>query len=136
MKRGVLVIMLIALAGLLAACADEGDPRVEACAALDQVNTAMRASALAGPATDILDIVALQTQLINSWRTLVSEVQDLDPAQVPESLVAANDAFNAVPVATQATPTVVALTSLSRQAAIAHDVVNEFTPVCHTLTTP
>jgi hypothetical protein len=122
--------------GLLSACAPADDPVTEACAALSQLNIALSASNMVGPATDILDIVAVQTQMTNSWRTLVSAVEQLDPAQIPPSLIAANQEFQSVPVATTATPTVVALTTVSRQAAIAEDVVIEFTPVCLTLTAP
>lgn len=135
MKRGLTVVMVILL-GVLSACAGAEDPRTEACAALNDVNTAMAATGLVGPASRINDIVAVQTQLTNSWRSLVSAVERLDPAQIPSSLVAANQAFQAVPVATQSTPTVVALALVSQQANIAADVVLEFTPVCLTLTTP
>jgi hypothetical protein len=135
MKQRIMLLAVLLL-GALTACANQGDPVTEACSALQTVNTALRAADMVGPATDILDIVAVQTQLTNSWRSLVSAVERLDPAQIPDSLVTANEEFRAVPVATSATPTVVALTSVSRQSAIAEGVVNEFTPVCLTLTTP
>jgi hypothetical protein len=136
MKQRMLLLLVVLLLGALTACSDPGDPVTEACAALQTVNTARRAADLVGPATDILDIIAVQTQLTNSWRSLVSAVEKLDPAQIPDSLVTANQEFQAVPVSTSATPTLVALTTVSRQAAIAEGVVNEFTPVCLTLTTP
>ncbi len=136
MKRVLSLVVFTLLLGALSACAPAEDPVTEACQALGQVNDALRWANLVGPATDILDIVAVQTQLTNSWRTLVSAVEQLDPSQIPPSLVVANQEFQSVPVATSGTPTVVALTSLSRQAAIAEGVVVEFTPVCLTLTTP
>lgn len=136
MKRQLILLAMIVLVVLLPACGSQEDPVTEACLALDQVNTALTAADLVGPATDILDIVAVQTQLTNSWRTLVSAVERLEPSQIPPSLVTANQEFQAVPVATQGTAVVVALTSLSRQATIAEGVVNEFTPVCADFTAP
>lgn len=136
MKRSLIVLLLVLGVGLLSACAPADDPRLLACQALSDVNTAMAATGIVGPASDINDIIAVQNQMTNSWRSLVTAVERLDPAQIPPSLVEANQAFQAVPVAQQSTPTLIALSTLSQQANIAADVVIEFTPVCLTLTTP
>lgn len=123
------------LVGLLAACggADDGvtlDPVDSACAALDQVNDALKFTALVGINTDILDIISAQTQLQNSWRTLVTEVQKLDAAMIPPSLTTANEAFDAIPMADQTTAPAAAVAAVNQQSEIAQSVVDEFTPVC------
>lgn len=136
MKRAYLLIIATLMLGGLSACASAGSPVTNACLALNDVNTAVRATTIVGPATDILDIIAVQNSLSNSWRSLVSAVQQLDPALIPPSLVTANQEFSAIPVATQTTPTLVALTTVSRQATVAQGVINEFTPACMTLVSP
>lgn len=134
--RFLLVLLAVLSIGLLSACADPDDPVTEACAALQQVNTAMSATAIVGPASDINDIIAVQNQLSNSWRALVSAVEQLPAEQIPPSLIKANQEFQAVPVATQSTPVLVALTTVSLQANIAAGVVSEFSPACMTRTSP
>ncbi len=132
MRRKITLLILVIVAGALAACNPvvEMDPIDTACEALNQVNDALSFTALVGPNTDILDIVQAQTQLINSWRTLVSQVEKLDPTLVPPSLVEANDAMNSVPVANTGTLEPVAAASVATQSEIAQGVVDEFTPVC------
>mgnify|MGYP001237774576 CR=1 FL=1 len=136
MKRAFTLLAMALLLGVLSACASSGEPVNNACVALGDVNTAIRATSIVGPASSISDIIAEQNQLSVSWRALVTAVQQLDPSQIPPSLVTANQEFSAVPVATQSTPKLVALTTLSLQANIAQGVVSEFTPVCMSLVTP
>lgn len=134
MKRKLWLCVLVLLVGVLAACggaAEElGDPVAESCAALSQLDEAVGEANLVNPAMDVLDITQVQTQLINSWKTLVSSAQRLDPAQMPPSLIAADKAFDEIPVATDTSTAVAAQSSVAAQAQIAQGVVDELTPLC------
>lgn len=130
MSKHIVVMAVILLAMLLTACGGGEDPQTVFCTDLKALNDAIALTAVVGAADTSNQVIAIQTQLINSWSSLMSSAERLDDAEVTAVLDPANDAMDSVPVATQETPKPAAVASVNEQAKIASDAVAGVSHVC------
>lgn len=131
MKKSALVFIFSIAALVLAGCAAP-DPEAEVCNELAILNTAIGASHLVGPASDILDIVQVQNSLYTTWSSFMSAAERLENPDPQRMATAqqANQQMEAIPVSTQMTSNAVATASIRTQAEIATNIYTEFAPIC------
>lgn len=127
-------LVLLVWTAALAACGGSADPAAEACDELNELGTAIAATAVVTPASGIEQIIAAQTRLITTWSDFARAAGDVANPEVVADIEAANAQMEAIPVATQTTGPAAARASLSTQVQIAQDIVHQYTPACQTLT--
>lgn len=132
MKR-ILLLVLVCLGVLLAACSAATPTPEEGCEKVDAVNEAIQVAEAAGQADSINTVIAAQTQLINAWSDLMKAVDKIDNAELNAAVDGANDAIMAIPVATQENAVPVAQVSLAAQATAAQNGIAPVMEYCQTL---
>jgi hypothetical protein len=129
MKR-VFLLSLVLGAAILAACSS-ATTEADVCVSVDQVNDAVAIARLVTPQSDQQALISANTQLLNSWSTLMSDAEKLNNEKLNAALAPANEVIISIPAVTQQTPPAVAVETIQAQANAADKGIAPVVEYCH-----